>query len=243
MKEITTLPCLIKNRIKNRRYIDTKGNIVIWNGKILHCKHNKRKSLCKKCEYNKKYNIYDNIYDNIQVKNDNLRKRKQIVYNHNMERSCLLCVGSENILNTLIKNRQDSNKRDYMQRLFCIPIQDYVCVSAFRLTHCVSDILPENQFLHAGYCGEECRKLLIDKGLNNEYVICGLETPGCGYTTYDLVFPQGRCEKGERSKDAAVREFIEETGIYINPTDNELKFLGFIGKRKEMSIYLYLIES
>lgn len=164
-----------------------------------------------------------------------------------MYRSCLLCIGNKMSLDRLIVTRKDSNKRDYMKYLFSIPIKDYVCISAIRASSTVKNILPKNDFLRPGYCGEECRNLLIRNGFIDKYVICGIEMPGCGYTTYDIVFPQGRCEKGEDTKTAAFREFSEETGIdlyRITSTidDNRMKFLGFVGKRREMSVYAYIID-
>lgn len=163
-----------------------------------------------------------------------------------MDRACLLCVGTKNSLDELIKSRQDSKENDYMKYVFSIPVKDYVSISALRLTHDVGHILPGKEFLHPGYCGEECRELLIKAGMIDEYVICGIESPGCGYTTYDIVFPQGRCEKGENSRDASLREFTEETGIKLDglSTVNGVKnisFLGFVGRRKEMSVYMYKI--
>ncbi len=159
-----------------------------------------------------------------------------------MDRACLLCTGTKKSLGELINVRQDSKEKDYMKYLFSIPIKDCVTVSALRLTPEVNHILPSKEFLHPGYCGEECRDLLVNSGMTDKFVICGIESPGCGYTTYDIVFPQGRCEKGESSRDAAIREFIEETGIKLDSKSKNIYFLGFVGKRKEMSVYMYKID-
>ena len=158
-----------------------------------------------------------------------------------MDRACLLCVGTKDSLRKLIETRIDSHKKDYMKRVFIIPIKDSVTVSAIRLTPEVNDFLPQNEFLHPGYCGEECRDMLVEAGLHNRFVICGIESPGYGYTTYDIVFPQGKCEKGESSRDTAIREFSEETGIILDTSSN-IFFLGFVGKRKEMSVYMYKVD-
>ncbi len=158
-----------------------------------------------------------------------------------MERAALLLVGTKDRLNELIKMRRDSHKNDFMKMLFAIPIKDLVRVSALKVTPEASMIVPEREFLHPGYCGEECRELLIKHKLDDQYVICGIETPGYGYETYDIVFPQGRCEKGENSRDTAVREFIEETGIPIDTT-KPTELLGTLGDRGEMAVYLYREE-
>ena len=50
-EKIENLPP-VKNRTIGNKYIDEKGNIVIWTGIRLHCKHNKRKSRCKDCKGN-----------------------------------------------------------------------------------------------------------------------------------------------------------------------------------------------
>lgn len=159
-----------------------------------------------------------------------------------MDRACLLCVGTKDSLENLIATRQHSGKKDYMKYLFSIPIKDNVAVSAIRLTPSVDFLLPLKEILHPGYCGEECRNLLVDLGVADQFVICGIESPGCGYVTYDIVFPQGRCEKGESSRDAAVREFGEETGIKLDSSSKNITFLGFVGKRKEMSVYSYKVD-
>lgn len=157
-----------------------------------------------------------------------------------MERGCLLVVGKENKLLELIKGRKHSGKRDYMKKLFCIPIKDLVTTSALNVTPSARDLVPDSEVLHPGYCGEECRDLLIKNKLEDVYVICGIETPGFGYITYDIVFPQGRCEKGENSRDTAVREFMEETGIEIDPSVST-ELVGALGNNKEMAIYVYKI--
>jgi hypothetical protein len=158
-----------------------------------------------------------------------------------MDRSCLLCIGYKEQLDELISTRQHSNKKDYMNYLFRIPIKDYVYQSAANLSNLVEikSILPENETLHTGYSGEECRRLLLENKLEDKWVICGIEFPGCGYLTYDIVFPQGRCEKGETSRETAIREFAEETGIQLQPSVSSIKFLGFVGVKKEMSVYMY----
>lgn len=46
---LDNLPLNTKDRIIGIEYIDKKGNIVIWTGKILHCEHNRRKRYCKEC--------------------------------------------------------------------------------------------------------------------------------------------------------------------------------------------------
>lgn len=157
-----------------------------------------------------------------------------------MDRSCLLCVGTKKTLNGLISSRQDSKKKDYMKCVFGIPIKDCVTLSAIRLTPEI-EFLPSDEILHAGYCGEECRDMLVDVGMSDLFVICGIESPGCGYTTYDIVFPQGRCEKGESPRDTAIREFMEETGIRPDSFRNTI-FLGFVGRRKEMSVYMCIVD-
>jgi hypothetical protein len=130
-----------------------------------------------------------------------------------------------------------------MKYLFTIPVKDLVTVSAIRLTPDMSNILPPDEFLHPGYCGEECRELLLKAGDQSEkFVICGIEFPGCGYTTHDIVFPQGKCEKNESSRDTAIREFGEETGIKLDSSSRNISFLGFVGKRKEMSVYMYKVD-
>ena len=161
-----------------------------------------------------------------------------------MDRSCLLCVGKKNSLEKLINSRQFSGKKDFMKYIFSIPIKDNVTVSAIRLTPSVEFLLPIKEILHPGYCGEECRELILDSNIDvtDCHVICGIESPGCGYMTYDIVFPQGRCEKGESSRTAAIREFAEETGIKLDSFSKNITFLGFVGKKKEMSVYLYKVD-
>lgn len=162
-----------------------------------------------------------------------------------MDRSCLLCVGSQSVLTDLISKRTDSGEKDYMKYVFAIPMKDSVSVSALRLTPEMQKIMPKDEFLHPGYCGEECRDLLLaNVAFKNEkdlFAIVGIEEPGCGYTTYDIVFPQGRTDRGENSRDASMREFSEETGIKIDTSRHPL-FLGFVGKRKEMSVYAYKVN-
>ena len=162
-----------------------------------------------------------------------------------MNRSCLLYVGRKSVLMESIKKRVDSGKKDYMKHVFAIPISDSVSVSALRLTPEMKKIMPPEEFLHPGYCGEECRDLLISnpsfKNDTDLFVIVGIECPGCGYNTYDIVFPQGRKDRGENSRDASMREFSEETGIRLD-TSRQPIFLGFVGKRKEMSVYAYRID-
>ena len=46
---IPELPPKIADRVKGQIYINKKGVKVIWNGRILHCEHDKRKSRCKEC--------------------------------------------------------------------------------------------------------------------------------------------------------------------------------------------------
>jgi hypothetical protein len=156
-------------------------------------------------------------------------------------RACLLCVGKKS-LHSLIESRIDSNKKDYMKHIFSIPIKEKVSDSALNITFNMKKFLPEDEYLHAGYGGEECRDMLVCAGLSEKYVICGIESPGCGYKTYDIVFPQGKCEKGESSKETAVREFGEETGIVLKDDLHTIFFLGFAGDRKEMKVYLYNID-
>ena len=36
-------------RIQGRKYLDTKGEIAIWNGKLWHCEHGRQRSQCKEC--------------------------------------------------------------------------------------------------------------------------------------------------------------------------------------------------
>lgn len=158
-----------------------------------------------------------------------------------MERAALLLVGGKNVLDDLIKSRSHSGKNDYMKMLFAIPIKEPVYISAINVTSDAGDIVPKSEYLHPGYTGEECRELLLKHDLEDLYVICGIETPGYGYETYDIVFPQGRCDKGENSRDTAVREFMEETGIKIDTTKTT-ELLGTLGVRKEMAVYLYKAE-
>ncbi len=37
------------NRIVGAKYLDTKGRISIWNGKMLRCEHGRVRSRCKDC--------------------------------------------------------------------------------------------------------------------------------------------------------------------------------------------------
>ena len=46
---IIPLPKKKQIRIKGQRYIDKNNKIVIWNGKVLHCEHDKQKAQCKDC--------------------------------------------------------------------------------------------------------------------------------------------------------------------------------------------------
>ena len=195
-----------------------------------------------------------------------------------MERSCLLVVGKKDVLDKLISERVDSKQRDYMKQVYSIPINQTVADSAIELTPTVKKCdnvvafngrrLMEDEILYPGYCGEDCRRFLLDAGLSDYYVIVGTECPGFGYKTFDIVFPQGRCERGEVSSTTAVREFMEETGIKLdNITFDEVEYkkgttsssilsndrepkinvlrhitlLGFTGVRKEMSVYLYKV--
>ena len=160
-----------------------------------------------------------------------------------MKRSCLLCVGSIDSIKTLMDSRINSHKGDYMSYLFSIPIKDNICVSAVRLTPVVSHCLPPGEVLHPGYCGEECLDLLMEAGFSNKFVICGLESPNCNcdFTTYDIVFPQGKCERDEHPRDAAIREFSEETGIPLS-IYTYITFLGVVGKYKEMSVYVLVLD-
>ncbi len=157
-----------------------------------------------------------------------------------MNRAALLCIGTKEILEKMIETRQHSGKRDYMKQLFSIPLKDYVAISALKCTPFSRKIVPENYYLNPGYCGEECRELLLKTYPETKslYIICGIESPGFGYTTYDIVFPQGRCEKGENSRTTALREFTEETGIKLDHT-RIVPFLGTVGKHKEMHVYVY----
>ncbi len=36
-------------RIQGRKYLDTKGEIAIWNGKVWKCEHHRNRSRCKEC--------------------------------------------------------------------------------------------------------------------------------------------------------------------------------------------------
>jgi hypothetical protein len=193
-----------------------------------------------------------------------------------MERSCLLVVGKKDVLDRLINERVDSKQKDYMKQVYSIPINKTVAESAIELTSTVKKCdnvvafngrrMNEDEILYPGYCGEECRRFLLDAGLSEYYTIAGVESPGFGWKTFDIVFPQGRCEKGEVSSTTAVREFMEETGIKLDnikfdeveykkgntptsggggePKINVLRhitLLGFVGVRKEMSVYLYKV--
>jgi hypothetical protein len=165
-----------------------------------------------------------------------------------MIRSCLLCVGSYETLQKYIRNRVDSGKKDFMKYVFSIPLSENVSSSSLKLTPILKEILlPPNEELHPGYCGEECRDLLIQnpefKDYKELWTIVGIEypAPGCGYSTYDIVFPQGRMDKGENSRDASMREFSEETGIFLDTTKVPV-FLGFVGKRGEMGVYAYRLD-
>lgn len=160
-----------------------------------------------------------------------------------MDRSCLLCVGKQQALSDLIAKRVNSGEKDYMKYVFAIPMKDTVSVSALVLTPEMQKIMPDGEFLHPGYMGEECRDLLLShpafKNEKDMFAIVGIEEPGCGYYTYDTVFPQGRCNWGENSRDTSMREFSEETGIKLDKSRMPL-FLGFTGKKREMSVYAYI---
>ena len=60
--------------------------------------------------------------------------------------------------------------------------------------------------------------------------------------------PIGKVERGEKPKDAAIREFFEETNIIIEDED-ELKLIGTVpkytkdGKNLRGVMYIYVIES
>ena len=161
-----------------------------------------------------------------------------------MLRSCLLCVGTKDRLKTLIDNRENSGARDYMKNLFCISCEYTVEYSCILFTPNFKELLPKNEILHPGYCGEECRNILIENGHEDKYVICGIECPGydSGYKTFDIVFPQGKCEKNESQKLASMREFQEETGINISIYEKQLKFGGFVGRKKEMAVWICSLE-
>ena len=49
MSSFPNLPKKIKDRIVNKKYIKPNGEIVIWTGTRLHCKHGKQKSTCREC--------------------------------------------------------------------------------------------------------------------------------------------------------------------------------------------------
>lgn len=163
-----------------------------------------------------------------------------------MNRSCLLCIGSYSSLSELVSKRIHSGEKDYMKYAFVIPIKDPISVSAEKLTPEIKNDIPTGEILHPGYCGEECRELLLNnirfkKDIKDLYIIVGTEFPGCGYVTHDIVFPQGRCDKGENSRDASMREFFEEVGIKLDKSKTPV-FLGFVGKKKEMSAYVYRVD-
>ena len=46
---IPKLPYKKKLRVKNCKYIDKKGKLVIWNGKILKCEHGRQELRCRDC--------------------------------------------------------------------------------------------------------------------------------------------------------------------------------------------------
>lgn len=156
-----------------------------------------------------------------------------------MTRSCLLCVGTKDSLEKLIRFRRASDKKDYMKFVFSIPVNEDISVSAEKLSP-RSD-LPQDEVLHTGYCGDECMSMLNRKGFENKFVICGVEGPSRDYPTHDLVFPQGRTERGETAREAAVREFFEETGIKVDNTSS-IRLLGFTGKEKEMSVFVCTVQ-
>ena len=129
-----------------------------------------------------------------------------------MDRSCLLCIGTkEKLLTDKVKNMV---------------------------------FLPPGVILKPGYCGEKCRSLLINRmiehkyDISNYFVVCGIEFPGNGYPTHDIVFPQGRKERNEFPSMTAIREFIEETGIYLD-FEKKIEFLGLVGRNNEMGVYVY----
>ena len=102
-----------------------------------------------------------------------------------MNRACLLCVGSKESLQTLVENRNHSGKKDFMNYVFEIPLNEPIYVSAENLTPQVCHIMPCDEILHPGYCGEECRSLLLShpefRHEKDLYAIVGIECPGCGY--------------------------------------------------------------
>ena len=44
------LPRVVTDRVIGKSYLNTKNEIVIWNGKLVNCEHNKQKGVCKICK-------------------------------------------------------------------------------------------------------------------------------------------------------------------------------------------------
>jgi len=139
-----------------------------------------------------------------------------------------------------------------MKLLVPLPIYDKVQYACNKCRKYISAyFIPRGEGLYVGYCGEQCRQLLVEKGVDpNQYVIAGLESPGDReyFRTYDLVFPQGgydeHCDDGTLEK-TALREFYEETGISLSRKKDgqpiPIAFLGTVGKRRPMAVYIYQI--
>ena len=79
---------------------------------------------------------------------------------------------------------------------------------------------------------------------NNQLLLCKRNTLGSYPGMWSM--PAGKVEDGEETKDAARREFLEETNIDIQ--DRELTFVGVIprytrdGKKVKGFMYVYLLE-
>lgn len=81
--------------------------------------------------------------------------------------------------------------------------------------------------------------------VNDEVLLCKRSTKGSLPGMWSV--PAGSVEKGETTKEAAVREFHEETDIIISSDD--LDFVGLVprtsrdGKSVKGWMYVYLLES
>ena len=81
--------------------------------------------------------------------------------------------------------------------------------------------------------------------VNDEVLLCKRSNKGSLPGVWSV--PAGSVEKGETTKEAAVREFHEETDIIIGSAD--VKFVGLVhrtsrdGKFIKGGMYVYLLES
>jgi hypothetical protein len=74
------LPRVETDRIIGKRYSNTKNEIVIWNGKLVNCEHNKQKHVCGICKplslfaHKKKVKMNSELNKHIKNKKRNLEK-------------------------------------------------------------------------------------------------------------------------------------------------------------------------